>query len=188
MSRRSGPNELRTSLEPTALEGGRGHLGKDVQYGEIGCLLLDPVPLRNSFLRRLSASLVWASLCTMGSPDLCHKTSQTGPYLEKPREKEASRSPRTRSSGHKHCLRSCQGTWRLCRESRLAEGRGTNGVGAPSSPHLHSQGHLWRGVRGNVNLSLAELKWFHCGGPQRPPLSTQTQSGALPDSRADYEQ
>lgn len=126
-----------------------------------------------------------ASHCTAGVPDLCHKTPQTGPYPETPREREASRSPRTRSPGHTRCLRSCWGTRRLGRELRLAESRGTNGLGAPPPLGLRSRGRLRRGVGRGVNLSLAELKALHCGGP-RPPLSTQTQ-GALPGSRAGSE-
>lgn len=170
-------NELRASLELTALEGGRGHLGQDVQYDEAWCLPLDSVPLETCFLNWHSASL-----CTAGSPDLSHKTSKTGPYLETPREKGASSSPRTRSSDHKRCLRSCRGSRRLCHEPWLVESRGTNGLGTPSSPRQHSQG-LRRGVRREVNLSLAGVVLLY---RLRPPLSIQTQPGALPDSRVYY--
>lgn len=138
---------------------------------------LDPVPVGTCSLNKLLASL-----CTMGSPDLCHKTSKTGPYLETPREKGASRSPRTQSSGHKRCFRSCRGSRRLCHEPRLAESRETNGLGEPSSPRLHPQG-LWRGVRREVNLSLAGMVPL-CR--LRPHLSTQTRPEALPDSRVYY--
>lgn len=77
----------------------------------------EPLPLGASSLDRPSASPVRASL-SAATPGLCHKTSKQGPYLETRREKEASRDPRTQSSGHKRCLRSCWGTRRLCREPR----------------------------------------------------------------------
>lgn len=71
----------------------------------------------------------------------------TGPYLETQRATEASKSPQIPSCDRRRCLRSCQGTWRLCPGPPSAATRGTNGPWAPPSRRLRSRRCLRRGGR-----------------------------------------